>query len=102
MLVAVARRPPCPRLAIASNTKINRITHQFSVLGDRNIEHGYIVSAKSADELTSRLLLAVGQQEPLIVYTDGFRAYDPLAEPRDSTRNTSFTEPVYTPTTRST
>jgi transposase-like protein len=36
------------------------------------------VPAKAADESTIRLLLAVGQQESLTVYTDGFRAYDPL------------------------
>jgi transposase-like protein len=38
------------------------------------------VPAKSADESTIRLLLADRQQGPLTVYTDGFRAYDPLVK----------------------
>ena len=47
---------------------------------DRGTEQRYVVPAKSADESTIRLLLADRQQEPLTVYTDGFRAYDPLTE----------------------
>jgi transposase-like protein len=47
---------------------------------DRGTEQRYVVPAKSADESTIRLLLADRQQEPLTVYTDGFRAYDPLDE----------------------
>ncbi|OTF00796.1 IS1595 family transposase [Halorubrum sp. SD683] len=50
------------------------------VLVDRGTEQRYVVPAKSADELTIRLLLADRQQEPLTVYTDGFCAYDPLDE----------------------
>ena len=50
------------------------------VLVDRGTEQRYVVPAKSADESTIRLLLADRQQEPLSVYTDGFRAYDPLTE----------------------
>ncbi len=50
------------------------------VLVDRGTEKRYIVPAKSADESTIRLLLAVSQQEPLTVYTDGFCAYDPLGQ----------------------
>ncbi|MDB9253350.1 IS1595 family transposase [Halorubrum ezzemoulense] len=50
------------------------------VLVDRGTEQRYVVPAKSADESTIRLLLADRQQEPLTVYTDGFRAYDPLTE----------------------
>ncbi|ELZ49047.1 ISH4 transposase [Halorubrum californiense DSM 19288] len=47
---------------------------------DRGTEQRYLVPAKSADESTIRLLLAGRQQEPLTVYTDGFRAYDTLEE----------------------
>ena len=36
--------------------------------------------AKSADESAIRLLLADHEQESLTVYTDGFRAYDPLED----------------------
>ena len=50
------------------------------VLVDRGTEQRYVVPAKSADESTIRLLLADRQQVPLTVYTDGFRAYDPLTE----------------------
>ncbi|MDB2275446.1 IS1595 family transposase [Halorubrum ezzemoulense] len=50
------------------------------VLVDRGTEQRYVVPPKSADESTIRLLLADRQQEPLTVYTDGFRAYDPLTE----------------------
>ena len=50
------------------------------VLVDRGTEQRYVVPAKSADEPTIRLLLADRQQEPLTVYTDGFRAYGPLDE----------------------
>jgi len=50
------------------------------VLVDRGTERRYLVSAKSTDESTIRLLLADRQQEPLTVYTGWFRAYDPLEE----------------------
>ena len=56
------------------------------VLVDRGTEQQYIVPAKSADESTTRLLLAVSQQEPLAVYTDEFRAYDPLDEDKQFNR----------------
>jgi transposase-like protein len=36
--------------------------------------------AKSADELTVRLLLSDHEEESLTIYTDGFRAYEPLEE----------------------
>jgi transposase len=39
-----------------------------------------VLPAKAADESTIRLLLADRQPESLTVYTDGFRAYDPLEE----------------------
>ena len=38
----------------------------------------YVIPAKAADESTIRLLLADRKEESLTVYTDGFRAYDPL------------------------
>ncbi|WP_458188888.1 IS1595 family transposase [Haladaptatus sp. NG-WS-4] len=46
-------------------------------LVDRGSDQRYVVPAKSADETTVRLLLALSEEESLIVYTDGFRAYDP-------------------------
>ena len=39
-----------------------------------------MIPAKAATESKIRLLLADRQQESLTVYTDGFRAYDPLEE----------------------
>jgi transposase-like protein len=47
---------------------------------DRGTGHRYVVPAKSATESTVRLLLAEHEEESLTVYTDGFRAYDPLEE----------------------
>ena len=38
----------------------------------------YVIPAKSANESTVRLLLDNHEQESLAVYTDGFRAYEPL------------------------
>ena len=49
-------------------------------LVDRGSERRYVVPAKSADESTVRLLLGDRKEESLTVYTDGFRAYDPLEE----------------------
>ena len=49
-------------------------------LVDRGSSQRYVVPAKSADESTVRLLLAVTEEESLTVYTDGFRAYDPLED----------------------
>ena len=50
------------------------------ILVDRGTDQRYVVSAKTTDESTIRLLLAASQQESLTVYTDGFRAYEPLEE----------------------
>jgi transposase-like protein len=50
------------------------------ILVDRGTDQRYVIPAKAADESTIRLLLAAGQQESLTVYTDGFRAYEPLEE----------------------
>jgi transposase len=56
------------------------------VLADRGSGERYVVPVKAATESKIRLLLAVGQQESLTVYTDGFRAYDPLEEDDAFTR----------------
>ena len=45
-----------------------------------------MVPAKTATESRIRLLLADRQQESLTVYTDGFRAYKPLEEADEFTR----------------
>jgi transposase-like protein len=50
------------------------------ILVDRGTDDRYVVPATTADESTIRLLLADRQQESVTVYTDGFRAYDPLDE----------------------
>jgi len=47
-------------------------------LTDRGSDQRYAIPAKSADESTVRLLLDTCEEESLTVYTDGFRAYDPL------------------------
>ncbi len=49
-------------------------------LVDRGRGERYVVSAKSADESTVRLLLGDCEEESLTSYTDGFRAYDPLED----------------------
>jgi len=49
-------------------------------LVDRGSGQRYVVPAKSADESTVRLLLGNREEESLTVYTDGFRAYDPLKD----------------------
>ncbi len=56
------------------------------ILADRGTGQRYVLPAKAADESTIRLLLADRQQESLTVYTDGFRAYDPLDEDDAFTR----------------
>jgi len=48
------------------------------IIADRGTEQRYVIPAKAADESTIRLLLADRNQESLTVYTDGFRAYEPL------------------------
>ena len=45
---------------------------------DRGTDQTYVHPAKAAEESTIRPLLGDRQKEPLIVYTDGFRAYEPL------------------------
>jgi len=56
------------------------------IFADRGSGDQYVIPAKAANESTIRLLLAVGQQESLTVYTDGFRAYEPLDEDDAFTR----------------
>jgi len=56
------------------------------ILADRGTGERYVIPAKAADESTIRLLLAGRHQESLTVYTDGFRAYDPLEEDDAFTR----------------
>jgi transposase-like protein len=48
------------------------------ILADRGTGETYVHPAKAADESTIRLLLSNRTQELVTVYTDGFRAYDPL------------------------
>ncbi len=48
------------------------------VLVDRGSNHLYVIPSKSADESTVRHLLDNHEDESLTVFTDGFRAYDPL------------------------
>jgi transposase len=50
------------------------------IVADRGSGETYIHPAKAAEESTIRLLLGDRQQESLTVYTDGFRAYEPLDE----------------------
>jgi len=47
-------------------------------INDRGRDQRYAIPAKSADRSTVRLLLDTCEEESLTVYTDGFRAYDPL------------------------
>ncbi|SEO18616.1 transposase [Halorientalis persicus] len=56
------------------------------ILADRGSGDRYVIPAKAATESTIRLLLADRQQESLTVYTDGFRAYEPLDEDDAFTR----------------
>nr|CAB37934.1 hypothetical protein [Halobacterium salinarum] len=56
------------------------------VLADRGTGERHVIPAKAATESRIRLLLADRQQESLTVYTDGFRAYDPLDEDDAFTR----------------
>ena len=50
------------------------------IIADRGTGERYVIPAKAADESTIRLLLADRHQESLTVYTDGFRAHEPLEE----------------------
>ena len=56
------------------------------ILADRGTGERHVIPAKAADESTIRLLLADRHQESLTVYTDGFRAYEPLEEDDAFTR----------------
>jgi transposase-like protein len=50
------------------------------ILADRGTGETYVHPAKAAGESTIRLLLSNRTQESMTVYTDGFRAYEPLNE----------------------
>ena len=50
------------------------------ILVDRDTDEYYAIPVKNADESTIRLRLANRQQESLTVYTDSFRAYEPLEQ----------------------
>ncbi len=50
------------------------------ILADRGTGNRYVLPAKAADESTIRLLPADRTEEALTVYTDGFRAYEPLED----------------------
>jgi len=56
------------------------------VLADRGSGERHVIPTKAATESRIRLLLADRQQESLTVYTDGFRAYEPLDEDDAFTR----------------
>jgi transposase-like protein len=57
-------------------------------LVDRGSNNRFVIPAKSAEKSTIRLLLDNQEQELLTVYTDGFRAYDPLDD--DDTFNRKY------------
>jgi transposase-like protein len=48
------------------------------ILTDRGTGQRYVIPTKATDESTIRLLLATRTEESLTVYTDGFRADEPL------------------------
>ncbi|GAB7092537.1 IS1595-like element ISH4 family transposase [Halorubrum luteum] len=56
------------------------------VLVDRASGQRHVIPAKAATDPTIRLLLDNRQQESMTVYTDGFRAYEPLEEDDTVTR----------------
>ena len=56
------------------------------VLADRASGQRHVIPAKAATDPTIRLLLDNRQQESMTVYTDGFRAYEPLEEDDTVTR----------------
>jgi len=60
------------------------------VLADRGSSERHVIPAQAATESTIRLLLDNRQQESLTVYTDGFRAYEPLDEDDAFTRDTAL------------
>ena len=57
------------------------------VLAGRGSSKRHVILAQAATESTIRLLLDNRQQESLTVYTDGFRAYEPLDEDDAFTRD---------------
>ncbi len=67
----------CPRVGVV---RINGDKPPVFIIAGRGTGQRYVIPAKAADESTIRLLLADRQQESLTVYTDGFRAYEPLKD----------------------
>jgi transposase-like protein len=72
------RESPSRGLSTRGRVGYDRNKPPVFTLVDRGSDGRYVVPAKAAGESTIRLLLADRQQESLTVYTDGFRAYDPL------------------------
>jgi transposase-like protein len=62
----------------------------FTVV-DRCSDQQKVMPAKSAGESAVRLLLGDREAESLTVYTDGFRAYDPLEDDDNLQREAVFT-----------
>jgi len=56
------------------------------MIADRSTDERYVVPTKSSEESTVRLLLADHEEESLTVYTDGFRAYEPLEDDEEFER----------------
>jgi len=56
------------------------------MLADRDIDQEYVITAKAANESIVQVLLANYHQGSLTVFTDGFRAYEPLDEDDAFTR----------------
>jgi transposase-like protein len=70
-------RVACPRAGVVY---IDGDKPPIFIITDRSTGQRYVIPAKAADELEIRLLLSNRKQESTTAYTDGFRAYGPLAE----------------------
>ena len=66
------------RLSIRGRATYHEDKPPVFIVADRGTGEKYVHPAKAADESTIRLLLEGRKQESLTVYTDGFRAYEPL------------------------
>jgi len=67
-------RAVCPLAAV----RYHKNKSAVFILTDRGSGETYVHPAKAVGESTIRLLLCDRQLESLTVYTDGFRAYEPL------------------------
>jgi len=65
----------CPRAGVV---RMGGDKLPIFIIADRGTGQRYVIPSKAADESTIRLPLANCQQESLTVYTDSFRAYEPL------------------------